>query len=86
MSPGLWVWSLAYRGNQVSGYRALRPCPGVPIFCLLRPIASDTRRGWSDPLSGLMQPQGSGFPLRTTDGERPVQRLKSMGLKEVDPS
>ncbi len=28
---------------------------------------------------------GSGFPLRTTDGELPVQRLKAW-LKEVDPS
>jgi hypothetical protein len=58
-------------------------CSRLPIFCFLGP-SSGRPRGLRSAVRAHAGAE-SGFPLRATDGECPVQRLKAW-LKEVDPS
>ena len=83
MSPALGV-VIGLPGNQVGD---IARCGLSQRANLLHSWATCIRHpsGWSDPHSGAYAGAGSAFPLRTTDGELPVQRLKAW-LKEVDPS
>ena len=71
-------------GNQVSVI-ARRGLSVRAKLLLSRATCIRHPSGSSDPHSGAYAGAGSAFPLRTTDGELPVQRLKAW-LKEVDPS
>ena len=74
---------LAYRksGKKFPTLPPVRACQSLAFLGHLH----RTPVGWFDPMSRPYAGAGSGFPLRTTDGELPVQRLKAW-LKEAEPS
>ncbi len=82
MSQGLWrvLWPTGKSGKR---YRAL-----LPVHACRSSAFSGQVRGRLRGLRSAVRTHAgaeSGFPLRATDGECPVQRLKAW-LKEVDPS